>query len=378
MKKIKLFFLIPDMGFGGAQRQLTELIIQLVKRDNLEITLCTIINNFELWKEVDSSISSKVNVITLNKKKGKLHNIQAFIYLIIKLHRTNPHIIHAYLGRAIRFSMIAKLFYPRKKLIIAFRNAIKVKTRLFGLEKINFHRIFRFTVNINTCNSLAALEGARIYFGYSNEKSFCIPNGIDTKSFYPKTKDNKNTKTKLLLPGRIIEQKNQMSILRAITTILKTRQNSTPCFEVLFVGEVASKTYFEEIIQFISFNNLNEIVKILPPTTNILKYYHEADIILLPSLHEGFPNVLLESWACKKPVLISKEADTASIVKPNHGGWTFNVANTEDLTKKLNLILQLDSGQIINQGELGYKIATNRYSISQITDRYYKLYSELY
>ena len=38
------------------------------------------------------------------------------------------------------------------------------------------------------------------------------------------------------------------------------------------------------------------------------KFYNQCDLIILPSLTEGFPNVILESYACGKPVLATTEA----------------------------------------------------------------------
>lgn len=44
------------------------------------------------------------------------------------------------------------------------------------------------------------------------------------------------------------------------------------------------------------------------PFSEMPKFYNKADLIVLPSITEGFGMCLLEAYACRKPVLVSKEA----------------------------------------------------------------------
>jgi len=44
------------------------------------------------------------------------------------------------------------------------------------------------------------------------------------------------------------------------------------------------------------------------PFSEMPRFYNRADLIILPSATEGFPNVILEAYACGKPVLVTREA----------------------------------------------------------------------
>lgn len=367
------------MGFGGAQRQITQLIEEFSKNKDIEITLCTIINNFKLWEEKNQSFNSDIRVICLKKPLGKWYNIPAFFSLLKYLKNYQPDIIHAFLGRGMRYAMLAKLVFPDIKLIIAFRNDLYLKPKYFGLERLNFRRIFKFTVDINTCNSLHALNKSKIYFGYSEEQSHFFPNGVNLELFSSKIlRHSKDEAEKFiaLLPGRIIEQKNQILVVEAIASLFKNRKNLSN-IEIIFIGEASSSDYMSKIKTAIKRNKLENIIKVKSPTTNIIDYYNCADIILLPSLHEGFPNVLLESWACKIPLLISEEADTANIVAEGYGGWKFSAKSSDDLAKKFLHILSLSTSDLIKQGEIGYEIVKNSYTIKAVSKKYVSLYNTL-
>lgn len=379
MQKKHIFFLIPDMGFGGAQRQITQLLEEYSKNKDIEISLCTIINNFKLWEEKSQRFNSDIRVLCLNKKLGKWNNITAFFSLLNFLKNYQPDIIHAFLGRGIRYAMLAKLIFPHIKLIIAFRNDLYLKSKFFGLEKLNFHRVLKFTVDINTCNSLNALKNSKIYFGYSEKQSRFFPNGVNLELFSRRIMSHSKdeiSKFRILLPGRLIEQKNQILVVEAITSLFERRKN-LPNFEIIFIGEISSSDYMSKIKIAIKKNKLENIIKVISPTINIIDYYNNADIVLLPSLHEGFPNVLLESWACKKPILISEEADTANIVVEGYGGWKFSAKSSENLAEKILHISSLSLNDLNNQGEIGYKIVKSKYSIKQVSEEYMSLYNAL-
>jgi len=61
--------------------------------------------------------------------------------------------------------------------------------------------------------------------------------------------------------------------------------------------------------------------------------YQGADVLINPSLHEGFGMPLLESMACGIPVLTSDEHSPAELIKD--GGITVNPRNTDEITEKI-------------------------------------------
>jgi starch synthase len=62
-------------------------------------------------------------------------------------------------------------------------------------------------------------------------------------------------------------------------------------------------------------------VQLLPATTNIVDDFAIADVLLFPSLYDGFGLVVLEALACGLPVITSSNAGAADVVRDGVDGF---------------------------------------------------------
>jgi len=92
----------------------------------------------------------------------------------------------------------------------------------------------------------------------------------------------------------------------------------------------------KKIFQFIETNNLKKSVKILDYKKNPYPYIKQADFLVLTSLHEGLPNILLEAIVLSK-FIISSNCPTGpkEILNNGKGGDLFKVGNYKDLARKI-------------------------------------------
>jgi len=67
-------------------------------------------------------------------------------------------------------------------------------------------------------------------------------------------------------------------------------------------------------------------------------WMNACDVLVLPSLNEGLPNVLSEAMACGKPVVATNIAGTPEIVN-NDVGYLVKPKDSGDLAKKIILAL---------------------------------------
>lgn len=131
----------------------------------------------------------------------------------------------------------------------------------------------------------------------TSKKIFIIENGIDLKLFKPRIKNF--TSKKLLYIGRLDCSKGIFTLLNAFNNIIKKKN-----LHLSIAGEGPIK---KEILKFIKKNNLKKNVSLLNkvPFENTPSIYQSHDLTILPSSHESFGMVILESIACGTPVISS-------------------------------------------------------------------------
>ena len=133
---------------------------------------------------------------------------------------------------------------------------------------------------------------------------------------------------KLINVGRLVEQKDQLTILKAVNYI-KDKVN----INLLIIGEGDKK---DKLIKYIHDNNLQKIVYIKDHTKNPFPYIKSSDIFILSSLFEGLPNVLLEAITLNCFV-ISANCPTgpSEILDKGKGGLLFKTSDYKDLSNKI-------------------------------------------
>jgi len=131
-----------------------------------------------------------------------------------------------------------------------------------------------------------------------------LPLGIDIEKFKPiKTKKGNN----LLYVGRISRLK-QLEI--AIEAVAKLVENKIDDARLIIIGPKSDTNYFKELKELIIKLNIekNVIFKGVITHDKLISFYQNADILLLPSAHESFGMVMIESMACGTPVTALKGA----------------------------------------------------------------------
>ncbi len=100
----------------------------------------------------------------------------------------------------------------------------------------------------------------------------------------------------LVTSGSLEQQKGQWHLIRAFKKI----KEELPGSGLIILGEGGLRSYLEGLIKGLGLDG-----SVLMPgfQANPFKFISRADIFILPSLYEGFPNVLVEAMACGLPVI---------------------------------------------------------------------------
>ena len=168
-----------------------------------------------------------------------------------------------------------------------------------------------------------------------NIKVKCIFNPLNKEEIIKNSKrktnnrffDSKKKILKILNIGRLTEQKDQITLLKA-ANLMKKNIN----YRLLILGSGIKKG---ELEKYINNNNLNKFVKIKEFIQNPYPFIKKADIFILSSKYEGLPNVLLEAATLKK-IIFSTNCPTGpkEILVKGKGGFLFKIGDYRDLVKK--------------------------------------------
>jgi glycosyltransferase involved in cell wall biosynthesis len=133
--------------------------------------------------------------------------------------------------------------------------------------------------------------------------------------------------------GSLEQRKGQIYLLKAIDII---RRDRIPNIHLLIIGDGPDEERLKEKVNEL---NLQALVTFVPFTRNILEYFLVCDILALPSISkEGLPNVILEAFSMKIPVVASDIGGISEVVKNRYTGSLVEPGNVDDL---VNAILSL-------------------------------------
>lgn len=186
-----------------------------------------------------------------------------------------------------------------------------------------------------------------------------IPYGINFKKFKRREKDKSlikklGVKGKIILisVGRLSPQKGFRYLIKTLKEVKKKRKD----FKLLLIGDGEERENLEKLCKKL---NLEEEITFLGkiPHKILPKYYHLADIFVLPSLYESFGIVFLEAMASQLPIISTNTAAIPEIVS-KEVGILVNPKNIAEL-KKAIIKLMNDKRLRKRMGEKGEKVAKN-------------------
>lgn len=138
----------------------------------------------------------------------------------------------------------------------------------------------------------------------------------------------------LLYVGRLDIEKGVMTLLKAYKNILSKFPNE----KLLIVGE---GNQMKELLAFKNNNNLHNVTFIgKKRRKELTSIYQNSKFVIIPSeFLESYCNVVLESFAFKKTVIVSNLLGITKDVIENNSGLVFPFRNIEKLTESIELLL---------------------------------------
>lgn len=355
MKKILCF--IDELGSGGAERQLTNLAV-LLNKDGYDVDVyCYHQNYFYEYALLENNIPLIKLPLKRNNYWNKISNTWAVLnskeYDVLIAYSEGPAIIAALL----------KIFKRNLRVIVSERNT----TQNLNLRSRIKFMLFNF-VDYVVANSYTQTEYIKLNFSKLNKKTFTITNYIDSVKFFPIFNRSRNTDLQIIVVARHSYQKNVENFIEAV----RIAKSMNIKFHVDWYGDNGGGDK-EQHLLLAKEKKVDDVLSFFPSKADIENYYHKADVFCLPSLYEGFPNVICEAMCCGLPVLCGNVCDNNFLIEDGIGGFLFDPKNPEDIAKKIKTISGLNNEQLIMMGKFNRNKAEKIFAPTVFLNKYKKL-----
>ena len=263
------------------------------------------------------------------------------------------------------------LFFHKKNtpLILTFHNYVLddfMQTYSSLAQRIHYKTDLKWftkhsldSATIVTSVSKFTAELVRKETGYTKEIRV-IYNGINVEKFKP-TLHKTGGPIKILFSGNLTKRKGA-HLLPAIADKLN------PGIVIQYTKGLRTKG--------IKFNasNLQNIGTV--KYSDMPKVYQQADILLLPTIREGFSMAVLEAMASRLPVVTTDCSSLPEQIIQGKGGYLCELQNVEDFAGRINELA--DSLQLRKQmGEFNREKIENEFTLEKMVKNYRTLFEEI-
>ncbi|WP_066225428.1 glycosyltransferase family 4 protein [Formosa haliotis] len=346
--------LSSSLAGGGAE----QMVLQLAKQSNKSIrTIVFSLSHVDTLKHKFNENNIEVHFLNINSFKNKslfkgLENLHQVIGNLKNV------IFHCHQFHSVFLGVLYKIKYLNKIPIIFTIHTNEVAS-------INRRSFLFLTKKIREVDIIFSDNSKKWYL--KNNK--IIPNGVDFKNLankQPRTYETKETFNFLFL-GRLNTPKNPLFLISSAEHLLK---NDITNFLINIVGDGNMKT---ELLKRIDEKRLNKYFVFHGFQNKIQKYLSSAHCLILPSLWEGMPLVLIEAAANKLPIVTTPVGSIPDFLNDSN-------ATVISLTKFNDALVYTVKNfeESMLKAEKLYLTSKNNFSIENVYDKHFELYKNVF
>ncbi|MCL1938098.1 MAG: glycosyltransferase [Candidatus Azobacteroides sp.] len=348
---MKIMHILWGLKYGGAETMLVDIVNQQCFEHEVEL----IIGNRDIDADLLSQINPQVKIIQINrppKSKNPFYILKLDCILLF----SKADIIHCQMDNIIKYF---PLYFLKRNICLT------VHCVRLGYKDIRkYNRVFAISEEVReSVKKQTGVEAQVVY------------NGIEIQKFNREKRNRSDGKFHLVQIGRLDHlHKGQHLTLKAIHSLV-TQYNYTD-IHLDVIGEGDSEQYLKDIADSL---NINAYVTFLGTRTKdyIRKNLTYYDLLVQPSLWEGFGLTIIEAMGAMVPTLISNVDGMKTTSLNGTFSYTFQSGNVEDYAEKLYRIIQLPVVERKIFAEKAYQYAYDHFDISTTVKNYGKQYQHI-
>lgn len=371
----KILFITPSLYGGGAERVLV-LLLRHLDRSRFE----PVVILFEPRIDFKEDIPEDVRIISLDSR-GKLDSIRMIASLSMILKRENPNLVCTSLYRVHPYSLVTtiarRLSGTRAAFFLTEHGNLSWCMKTAKLASLRGALIKNKYLYPETDNVICVSKGLKddlvSNWGISKAQTKVIYNPVEIDRIQALSKEYvdhpwfKEGRPVIIACGRLDPQKNYHLLLRVFANISK----EMPDIRLVILGEGELKN---ELATYAVELGISDRVAFLGFQKNPFKYIARAKALVLSSVMEGFPMVLIEAMACGTSVISTRcQCGPDEVITDGINGLLVPVDDDIALTEAVK--------QLLNNETLRRKIAeagrrrVEDFRAEKITAEYERMFS---
>ncbi|ALS29712.1 family 1 glycosyl transferase [Paenibacillus sp. 32O-W] len=164
-----------------------------------------------------------------------------------------------------------------------------------------------------------------VQYGIDEKRVYVVPYGFNRGSFYPMPK--KDDVFRVIFVGQITPRKGFVYLLDAFKRL---PVHNT---ELVMIGKV------DPLVKHLMENLPSNVVHYeYVPNYELVEYYANSSVFVLPSISDAFSLVVLEAMGTGLPVIVSENVGAADVVEEGKDGFVVPIRNAAAIRDKLQLL----------------------------------------
>ena len=339
----KIFFIVPDLSAGGAER-VSITIARLLKKNGFDVEFLNLgvaKGDMELWLVPEFKLTS----FGYSRVLKALPKLKSFM-------KDNPDATFFSSREHTNLVGLLAAKLSQRRIIVRIPNMPNNKLE-HGLTGLKMRVVKAINKRLFPAASIVIAQNKEMrkqllsYYSLPEDKVVAINNPVD-KDYVLKSADGSKNPykdgEKVFLAACTIDYRKGIDVLIDAWPKVREQVRNAHLYIIgrdtsIYAEELKKKASAQEGITFLGFH------------ANPYPYLKYCDVFVLSSRMEGFPNVVLEAMCFNKPVASTTCVDVINeIILPGINGYTCDIEDSESLANAMVKAAKLNN--IHNQYDL--------------------------
>ncbi|MGE5095177.1 MAG: glycosyltransferase [Betaproteobacteria bacterium] len=318
---MRVLFVISELTFGGAQKQVVEIARQLVRHGH-EASIYTLNDDVPRARELEGSgVELVVDQKRLKLDPAVLRRLRA------KIVQWRPDIVHGFLFDGDIYARIAAAG-TGTPVLNSERSDNYAISRLQQIA----HRLTKPLVDGVVANSHSGSRFAQKLYGYAPGQMHVVWNGLRIDDFEKRGASDRDYKREFFGPGEhkvacLVGAIKPAKDYPLALEVARELVESDPAWRVLFIGDQLAKKvnygvgrdsdsgdYKAMVMAHYERVGHHDRIRFAGERPDAPAIVKQCDVLFMTSRWEGFPNVVLEAMVLGVPVASTEYSDIRHIL----------------------------------------------------------------